>query len=254
MFTSLPVRTEPAAGLGVRTRRRAVQGLLSAGALALSPAANAAADPQGALRPGAVILFQGDSVTDAGRNKTKPGAFEDKALGNGYAALIAGELLAENPGLELRIFNRGISGNKVPDLAARWQEDAIALQPAVLSILVGINDLWHTIAFGSHYKGTLEDYERGYRELLVRSQKEMPGVRLVVCEPFTLREWPAFVPYRAVARKLADELKLTFVPFQSAFDEAVKSAPAAFWLWDGIHPTLSGHALMARTWRKAVGL
>jgi lysophospholipase L1-like esterase len=90
--------------------------------------------------------------------------------------------------------------------------------------------------------------------LLQQSLAEIPGVRLVVCEPFTLRDWPEFVPYQAVARKLAEELKLTLVPFQAAFDAAAKAAPKEFWLWDGIHPTPSGHALMVRTWRKAVGI
>ena len=142
----------------------------------------------------------------------------------------------------------------MPDLAARWQADAIDLKSDVLSILIGINDYWHTIAFGSKYKGTVEDYEKGYRDLVKRSRKEIPDVHVVICEPFTLRDWPQFDPYRAVAKKLADELKLPFVPFQQAFDDAAKAAPKEFWLWDGIHPTPAGHALMVRAWRRAVGV
>ena len=88
--------------------------------------------------------------------------------------------------------------------------------------------------------------------MIERSIKDAPGVRIIICEPFTLRVWPEFDPYRAVAKKLADEMKLTFVPFQSMFDEAAKAAPTDFWLWDGVHPTMAGNALMVRAWRQAV--
>lgn len=242
------------------SRRGALKATLAFGALGVwdamgSESAEKSNSPRAANLPkGGVIVFQGDSVTDAGRKKDEQSANNNKGLGSGYPALLAGELLADHADLGLQIHNRGISGNKVPDLAARWKEDAVDLQPAVLSIMVGINDLWHTVAFGKKYSGTVADYEAGYRNLLERSRVEIPGVRLVVCEPFTLRKWPEFDPYRAVAKKLADELKLTFVPFQRAFDDAAKAAPSEFWLWDGIHPTLSGHALMVRVWRQAVGI
>jgi lysophospholipase L1-like esterase len=206
------------------------------------------------LAKGAKILFQGDSVTDAGRKKDAGSWTQNGALGNGYPALGAGQLMADYPDLELEIYNRGISGNKVPDLAARWQADAIDLKPTVLSVLIGINDYWHTIAFGSKYNGTVDDYEMGYRDLVHRSQEEIPGVRVVICEPFTLRDWPKFDPYRAVARKIAEEQELTFVPFQQAFEDAAKTVPKEFWLWDGIHPTPAGHALMVRAWRRTVGV
>ncbi|MBI1335473.1 MAG: lipolytic protein G-D-S-L family [Phycisphaera sp.] len=207
------------------------------------------------LKKGAVIVFQGDSITDAGRKKNDGMAWTDSgALGNGYPAMAAGQLLADYPDRELQVINRGVSGNKVPDLAARWQADAIDLKPTILSILVGINDLWHTIAFGSKYKGTVADYETGYRDLLQQTRDKVPGVELVVCEPFTLRDWPAFDPYRAVARKLADEMKLTFVPLQQVFSDAAKTAPNPFWLWDGIHPTPAGHALLLQAWRRVVGV
>lgn len=243
-----------------RTLLKGVAALGTAGALAATGAGGerepaAPAKPGKAdLAPGAVIVFQGDSITDAGRKKDETEANHNKALGKGYAALAAGEMLADYPELGLRFYNRGISGNKVPDLAGRWDADAIALKPDILSILIGVNDLWHTIAFGSKYKGTIDDYETGYRQLLVRSQQQVPGVQLIVCEPFTLRDWPALDPYRAVAKNLARELKLPFVPFHSIFAEAAKAAPKQFWLWDGIHPTTSGHALMLQAWRRCVGI
>lgn len=242
------------------SRRRLLQGGLSVGTLSAlgNPAsADQARPPAPGLPQGAVILFQGDSITDAGRKSEVLDANDNKGLGTGYAAILAGLLLADYPDRGLRIHNRGISGNKIPDLAARWDRDAVALKPHILSIMIGVNDLWHTFAFGNKYKATIDDYEAGYRALIERSQKEIPGVRIVICEPFTTRTSDDFKPlaqFRAVSKKLADAMKLTFVPFQSMFDEAVKAAPAGFWLWDGIHPSTAGHAIMARKWREVTGI
>jgi lysophospholipase L1-like esterase len=242
------------------SRRSIIQGLASLGALgALGVSRSAAQDVAAPKAPakGSVILFQGDSITDAGRKKDIPDANNSKALGNGYAALAAGELLGAYPEAELKIYNRGISGNKIPDLAGRWQADCLDLKPDILSILIGVNDLWHTFAFGNKYKATVEDYEKGYRELLAQTLKALPDTRIVICEAFTTRTSDDFKPlaqYAAVSRKLAEEFKLSFVPFQSVFDNALKAAPAEFWLWDGIHPSVSGHALMCQAWREAVGI
>jgi lysophospholipase L1-like esterase len=243
------------------SRRAWLQGAASLGALGAigsSSAAGAAAPERSlALEPGSVILFQGDSITDAGRDKKVLEPNDGKALGKGYAAMAAGEILLAHRQLNLKCLNRGISGNKIPDLAARWDEDAVKLKPAVLSILIGVNDLWHTFAFGNKYKATVADYETAYRELIERSLAEIPGVKIVICEPFTTRttdDFKVLADYRAVAKKLADEKKLTFVPFQSLFDEAIQSAPAPFWLWDGIHPSMAGYAIMVRMWREVVGI
>lgn len=209
------------------------------------------------LKEGSVILFQGDSITDANRDKEIKEANHSGALGNGYAAMASGDILLANPGMGIQCYNRGVSGNKIPDLAARWDEDVIALNPDVLSIMIGVNDLWHTLSFGRKYKGTIEDYENGYRDLLERTKKEMPSVRIIICEPFTTCTSPEFKvldQYRIVANKLADEMQLTFVPFQSIFNEAVKAVPAEFWLRDGVHPSTCGHLIMARKWREAVGI
>jgi len=242
------------------SRRTMLRTAASLGVLgALGSAARAGQKPPSRpeLKKGAVILFQGDSITDDGRKKDVLEANDTRGLGRSYAAMVAGQILLAHPDLELKCYNRGISGNKVPDLAERWQEDAVDLKPDVLSILIGVNDLWHTLAFGRTYKGTVEDYENGYRALLERSQKEIPGVRIVICEPFTTRtsdDFKVLAEYRAVARKLAGEMNLTFVPFQSLLDEASKARPSEFWLWDGVHPSVPGHAIMADFWREAVGL
>lgn len=205
-----------------------------------------------------VVLFQGDSITDWGRNRSKENTPNDsQCLGSGYVLLAAGALLDEYSSVKPVIYNRGISGNKVFQLAERWEKDCVALKPGMVSILVGVNDFWHTLNGG--YKGTLETYQNDYRALLERTKKALPEVKLVICEPFVLKcgsvkqDWfPAFDGYRAAAKKIAAEFKTVFVPFQSAFDKAVKNAPPQYWAADGVHPTVAGTHLMAKTWLKTV--
>ena len=205
-----------------------------------------------------IILFQGDSITDAGRDKTKEeNANDANAFGRGYVYLIAAQLLADRAADNLKIYNRGISGNKVFQLAERWDKDCLQLEPDMLSILIGVNDIWHTL--NGKYDGTVEKYENDYRGLLARTRRELPDVKLVICEPFVLRcgavneKWfPEFDRYRAAALRIAREFKAVFVPFQSVFDEASRLAPAPHWAADGVHPTMAGASLMARTWLKTV--
>jgi lysophospholipase L1-like esterase len=203
---------------------------------------------------GNVVLFQGDSITDAGRSRDKEMVENNQAgLGNGYAWLAAAELLVDRPKAGLRIYNRGISGHKVFQLAERWEKDCLSLRPDVLSILIGVNDIWHTLT--GNYKGTVEIYERDYHALLERTRKALPKVKLVICEPFVLRcgavtdNWfPEFDHYRAAAKRVAGHFQATFVPFQAIFDEAVKYAPPEHWAKDGVHPSSSGASLMAHEW------
>jgi lysophospholipase L1-like esterase len=205
------------------------------------------------------VLFQGDSITDWGRNRTRTGANDSSALGGGYPLLVAAALLERQPGKELRFYNRGISGNTVPDLAARWQQDTLDLKPDVLSILIGVNDIWHKL--DGRYQGTVDDYRREYTELLDRTRRALPQVRLVVLEPFVLRtgavneRWfPEFDERRAVAREVAGAARATFIPLQGMFDALAKKAPPAYWAADGVHPTPGGHEAIAREWMRRVEL
>jgi lysophospholipase L1-like esterase len=213
------------------------------------------------LRKDACILFQGDSITDAGRDRKKEAKINDRdMLGNGYPLYTAAELLATHAGKSLQIYNRGISGNKVFQLQARWEQDCIALKPDVLSILIGVNDFWHTKT--GNYTGTIETYTDDYRQLLSDTKTALPDVQLVICEPFTIKggralddSWyPAFDAYRSAAKQLAKEFKAIFVPFQSVFDRALEQAPVAHWGGDGVHPSIAGAVLMKNAWLKACGL
>jgi lysophospholipase L1-like esterase len=210
------------------------------------------------LKPGITLLFQGDSITDAGRSREAAGeANSQPALGNGYAWLAASQLLVDRPGDGIKIFNRGISGNKVPDLAARWQAECLDLKPHVLSILIGVNDIWRTFDRGED--GTAETYEAAFQALVKQTKEALQEATLVICEPFVLKcgavtdAWfPKFDGYRAAAQRVAEQAGAIFVPFQTMFDEASKIAPPERWANDGVHPSADGAALMAHTWRRVV--
>jgi lysophospholipase L1-like esterase len=206
-----------------------------------------------------VILFQGDSITDAGRNRSAVGENNSSALGGGYPLMAASQMLRAHPDSALKIFNRGVSGDKIPALQARWDTDTLALKPDILSILVGVNDFWHKLTGG--YTGTVPDFEAQYNDLLQNTRRALPSVRLVILEPFVLvtgsvdAKWfPEFDERRAVAAGVAKRAGATFIPLQSMFTQLAKSAPPSYWLADGVHPTIAGHAAIADRWREAVGL
>lgn len=213
------------------------------------------------LESGDVILFQGDSITDAGRNKKSPVA--NQGLGRGYPKHIADSLHADYPDLDLQIHNRGISGNKVPDLDGRWQADCLEIRPKILSILIGVNDIWHRL--NGRYDGTPKSYRDGLAALLDRTKKSLNDTTLVICEPFVLMsgtveqnrdKWfPEFTIRREYAKEVAVGAGAIWVPFQTMFDEAVANGTSAKALaGDGVHPTQLGHKLMADSWRKEVGV
>lgn len=246
-------------------RRNFIQSLALTGTLAISlpdivNAANIQNDTAVKFNKDDIILFQGDSITDAGRDKKEEEANNTNVLGNGYALLTASQLLLKQASLNLKIYNKGISGNKVYQLKERWQEDCLRLRPNILSILIGVNDFWHTLAKDNPYKGTVETYRTDLRTLLENTLKQLPDTKLIIGEPFAVKnvkavtnEWfPSFDEYRSAASEIASEFKATFIPYQQVFDEAVKYAPANYWTGDGVHPSLAGAALMAQAWIKAV--
>ncbi len=207
---------------------------------------------------GNTVLFQGDSITDAGREKQKELPNNPRSFGLGYAFLAASYLLNELPEKDLIIYNRGISGNKVYQLAERWQKDCLDLKPDILSILIGVNDYWHMR--NGQYNGTVEVYENDFRKLLQRTKENLPKVKLVICEPFCLtgastvdESWvEPLNGYQKAAKKIANEFDALWVPYQSVFDEAVKHAPATYWTGDGVHPAMPGAQLMAEAWLRVV--
>lgn len=198
-----------------------------------------------------VILFQGDSITDMGRNRSQKGPNDNDGLGPGYPFIVGSKLLLDHPDKNLQIYNRAISGNVVPELAARWDEDCLDMKPTILYILVGVNDYWHTL--GGGYQGTIESFRKDYKALLERTRKSLPGVKLILGEPFAIRgvkavdnSWfPAFNAYQQAVGELARNYDAVWIPYQEIYDKAIKSTSANYWTPDGVHPSAAGDALMA---------
>ena len=240
------------------TRREFVGAATALAGAVLWPAP-AMTDQAPAPTGGTVILFQGDSITDAGRDRGLADPNAARALGSGYPLLAASAALAAHPERALRFYNRGVSGNKVPDLAARWAADTVALAPDVLSILIGVNDFWHKL--GKGYTGTVQDYENQYGALLDETRRALPRARLIVLEPFVLRcgavddQWfPEFDQRRAAAERVAHRAGAAFVPLQRVFDDLARKGTPQYWAADGVHPTPAGHAVIAERWRRAARL
>ena len=220
-------------------------------AAVLAPASLEAVEPVAAFTPGARILFQGDSITDGNRGRS---ADPNHILGHGYAFIIAAKFGAAFPKAGLEFFNRGVSGNTVADLEKRWQKDTLDLNPDVLSILIGVNDKGHGVP--------LEQYEQTYDKLLTDTKAANPKLRLVLCEPFIVNHLATtpqngspnadIVKRQEIVAKLAAKHGAALVHFQKALDEATKRAPAIHWIWDDVHPTYSGHQILADEWERTV--
>ena len=201
------------------------------------------------------IVFQGDSITDVGRDRdlTLPA---NLGMGSGYPFLTMTQLRLTEPEKDWQVFNRGISGNRIVDLYARWKREALNLKPDILSILIGVNDTWHESAFQNGVE--VPRYAQFYRMLLEWTLQVLPDVKLVLLEPFVLPfgvvlpHWPAEIDERrAIVKDLAQKFNAIFIPTQTLLNEALKKAPQEYWLKDGVHPTSAGHALIARAWIEA---
>ncbi|HEV8374809.1 MAG TPA: GDSL-type esterase/lipase family protein [Candidatus Polarisedimenticolia bacterium] len=248
----------------VLTRRQFVATTAGLLGLALGDSQAASSPPpdaraSGAPAPRTVVLFQGDSITDAWRDRKVVSANQGAGLGTGYAFLIAAGALRDHPEARLRFFNRGIGGSRLPDLQARWDAEALALRPNIVSIMIGVNDFWHKLTRG--YTGTVADYEKQYTALLQRTRQALPKARIVVIEPFVLRcgeideRWfPEFDQRQAVAARVAKRSGATYVPLQEMLTSLARETSPEYWAWDGAHPTAAGDAAIAERWRQVVGL
>ena len=220
----------------------------------VSAAITSKPDKKISLEKGNVILFQGDSITDAGRNKEEMAANNTKALGSGYAFMAASQMLYKYADKELSIYNKGISGNKVYQLAERWDADCLELKPDVLSILIGVNDYWHMR--NGNYNGTVEIYRNDYHALIERTRSKFPNIKLIIGEPFAVTglkavddTWfPALTAYQQAAKEIATQFNASFIPYQKIFNDAQKKAPGIYWTYDGVHPSIAGAQLMAASW------
>lgn len=194
------------------------------------------------------FVFQGDSITDVGRARDN-----DINIGLGYPFLFAAKMGRDYPE-EYAYLNRGISGNRIVDLYARIKSDIINLKPDYLSILIGVNDVWHE--FSRHNGVDAEKYEKIYSMLIEEVKQALPDIKIIIMEPFLLKgpateeNWDEFyseIRKRAVAAKnIAEKYSLEFLPLQDKFFELSKNLPTTYWIRDGVHPTTYGHEFIAR--------
>lgn len=195
------------------------------------------------------FLFQGDSITDAGR------CFDeyDGRHSYGYPTFVAGELGRQFPG-QIQFINRGISGNRVVDLYARIKCDFINVKPDFMTILIGINDVWHE--FSDNPNGVSDEkYFKVYCNLIEELKEALPDTTIIILEPFVLKaratedKWDAFraetEKRAASAKRVAEKYSLEFIPLMDKFDKLALTAEPSFWLEDGVHPAPAGHAVIA---------
>ena len=205
-----------------------------------------------------VFLFQGDSITDGNRGRnTDP----NHIMGHGYAFAVASRVGADFSESGFTFYNRGISGNKIVDLQKRWQTDTLDLKPDVLSILIGINDTYALIN-KPHEAASIEAFAKIYRDLLTESRRLNPQLILVMGLPFvylgsrTKDNWTIWqedtLKRQIIISKLAIEFNAILVDYPSLFDKIIKQPNLEYWVWDGIHPSVFGHEIMARLWIKEV--
>lgn len=201
------------------------------------------------------ILFYGDSITDAGRNFNAEDGYLS-SYGYGYPLCVAGELLAKDP-TKYEIINRGISGNRIVDLYARIKADVWNHQPDVISILIGINDIWHEL--GKKNGVDLPRFEKVFQMMIEDTLARLPNAKIVILEPFVLHgyatdeffeEFSQIKAYAAAEKKIADKFGLDWVPLQKTLDKAARQFGAAYFLDDGVHPTVAGARLIADEWLK----
>ena len=198
-----------------------------------------------------IILFQGDSVTDVGRNRE-----EKDNLGFGYPMMVASWFAAMYPEKNVSFLNRGIGGHRIRDLELRWKEDCLDLKPTMVSLLIGVNDCWRR--FDSNDPTSAAEFEATYRILLDGIKKQ--GIsKIILLEPFVLpvtedrKAWREDLdPKIHVVRELAREYGAILIPLDGVFSAASVLKPSNFWTIDGVHPTNAGHALIAREWLKTV--
>lgn len=194
------------------------------------------------------ILFQGDSITDGERNRSN-----DLYMGSGYATMTAGRIGVDYPG-KYRFYNRGLSGNRSVDMYARVKKDVLNLRPDILTVMIGVNDVWLEYLFQNGVSAS--KYEMILKLFLREVMEECPDIRIFLLEPFVLRgtaneanfdEFHKEVALRAEAcRRVAEQLAIPFIPLQEKMEALAAQTENAYVLHDGVHPTCAGHQLISR--------
>ncbi len=209
------------------------------------------------------ILFQGDSITDMNRGRNQNDL--NHIYGHSFVFLLASHFGCKQADKQITVYNRGISGDRSENLTERWEEDALFLNPDIISILVGINDAEYGVVNG--IEDLVERYTENMHRIIGKTLEHAPNTRFILCEPFFIRN--TFRDDKSVKDAVSQKIRLiqaevraiartydcVFVPLQEVFDRAFREYPELgerHWCWDGIHPTAAGHGLIARQWLRCV--
>ncbi len=196
------------------------------------------------------ILFQGDSITDAGRDRS-----DCHNLGEGYPFYAAQYIKEDNPDIDFEFINLGISGDQTKDLVKRLQSDFIDVQPDIVSILIGINDTWHRAAFRKWLSNKV--FEENYRKILTEI-KEKTNAKILMLEPFLLyapdKEFfrKDLNPKIDIIRKLAKEFADFYIPLDGLFASASLGVDDLHWSEDGVHPNANGSEYIGGLYASAI--
>jgi lysophospholipase L1-like esterase len=197
------------------------------------------------------LLFIGDSITDVGRNRNNPGS-----LGKGYVAMIAKALADRGDAEHYQLINRGISGNRIHDIAERWHGDCVSLEPDVVTMLIGINDTWHNVGDETVFatKQGAEQFEMHYRHLLASLRKKS-NARIILMEPFVFpypedrKTWRVDLdPKQEIVKRLAEEFDADWIGLDAYLNTIGAVEGYETLSNDGVHPTQKGHRLIADAW------
>lgn len=207
------------------------------------------------FKKGQTVLFQGDSITDCGRNRNN---LTDLALG--YPQKIATIYQTLFKDSNITFINKGISGNRSSDLLLRYTEDFKVLKPDFISILIGINDVWRR--YDQNDPTSIEDFKSNYTQLLTQIKTDLPHTQIMLIEPFVLHSLPDrrawhedLDPKIQVVRELANEFADYYLPLDGLFASlcATSYSPSDIAL-DGVHPTDTGHSIIAYEYLKLLDI
>ncbi|HMN30833.1 MAG TPA: SGNH/GDSL hydrolase family protein [Caldilineaceae bacterium] len=210
------------------------------------------------IQPASKLVLIGDSITDCERARpVGEGLFA--ALGKGYVSLVDSLLQATYPQQQIRVVNMGISGNIVRDLKGRWSSDVLALEPDWLSIMIGINDVWRHFdsPWQREWHVPLAEYRLTLDTLVATTLPQLKG--LVLMTPYVIEPNRAdpmrqmMDEYGAVVQEIAASYGVLLVDTQAAFDRVLAHLHPMALAWDRIHPTLSGHTILARAFLDTIG-
>ncbi|MCC3355514.1 SGNH/GDSL hydrolase family protein [Bacillus sp. REN16] len=197
------------------------------------------------------ILFIGDSITDAGR------LVDPEGIGQGYVRLIRDYFYKDLSDLNLKVINKGVSGNRVTDLASRWNEDVIKLNPNWVSVSIGINDVWRQIDQPTMEQVYPKKFEEIYTRLLTELSEETQS-QIILMEPTVIVEDrqsegnQKLIPYVEIVRKLAKVFNAILIPTHRVFIEHLAGMSSEILTKDGVHMNNAGNKLLADTWLAAV--